>query len=128
MANGAVRQSREKRDVVSHDGDKSQTSKQTSSRKDLSSQLAVEVSEPSLDLATHTISVKVRLVNRSPAAISGPFTLRLDGVTSYLKDLQAVNSDSGKQGEKASWDFGLGGKASLPPQEKSEERIFRFGF
>jgi len=108
--------------------DNPQTTEQTPSRKDLSSELAVEVSEPSLDIATHNISVKVRLLNRSAIAISGPFTLRLERVSSYLKDLQAVNSDSGKQAAKASWNFTLGGKASLPSQQKSEERVFQFRF
>jgi hypothetical protein len=108
--------------------DKPQTPRASSSRKDLSSGLALEVSEPSLDVAGHTVAVKVRLVNKSAVPISGPFTVRLEGVRSYLKDLQAVNSDSGKQEVKASWNFTLDGKASLPSQQKSEERVFQFGF
>ena len=98
------------------------------SRQDLSAELTLEASEPILEYATHTISIKVRLLNSSAVVVSVPLTVSLDAVKSYLQDLRAINADNGLHGKGASWNFTVGAKKSLGPQQQSEERMLRWGF
>lgn len=98
-------------------------------RTDLSSALSLEVSKPSIDFASHTISVEVRLLNPLPVTISGPFTVVLyDNEGSSLKDMRAVNSDNGMSGKGAAWSFRVDGDTSLRPQQISEARVLRWSF
>lgn len=99
-----------------------------SPRKDLSSDLALEVSEPSIDFTTHRVSVRARLLNPFAATIQGPFTVVLDQIESSLNHVHAINCDSGLLRRGAAWNFTVRGKTSLEPQEKSDERILRWEF
>ncbi len=98
-------------------------------RQDVSHDLALELSEPTVDFSAHTVSVKVRLINHLPITIPGPFTVVLDDMQwSALKDLHVLNSDNGLSARGAVWNMRVAGKNLLHPQEKSEERIFQWGF
>jgi hypothetical protein len=97
-------------------------------RKDLSGELALEVSEATIDFTKHVMSVTVRLVNPLTVAFTGPFTIVLHDSGGSLKGLRAVNSDNGMSGRGAAWSFTVKGKRSLEPQQKSDERVFRWEF
>jgi hypothetical protein len=97
-------------------------------RKDLSGDLSLEVSEPSIDLAAHTASVKVRLRNPLPVPIAGPFTVVLDAMSGTLKNLRAVNADNGQRDRGAAWEFTTQGSTSLQPQQESGAKVFRWEF
>jgi hypothetical protein len=97
-------------------------------RKNLDGDLTLRVSEPNIDFATHTVSVKVRLENPSPVTVAGPFTVVLNEVGGSFKDLHSINSDNGVPGKGAAWNFSLKGKSSLKPHEESDERVVRWGF
>jgi hypothetical protein len=96
---------------------------------DLSRDLAFEVSEPNIDLKRHTVSVTVRLFNPRQITFQGPFSVVLDSIQlSSLKNIHALNSDNGMPARGATWNFTFGAESSLAPQQKSEERVFRWGF
>jgi hypothetical protein len=98
-------------------------------RKDLSRDLTLEVSEPSIDFTTHTVSVTVSLINPRSVRFQGPFTVVLDNVEwSSLKDIHVINSDNGMPARGAAWNFTVRGETSLLPQQKSDARVFRWGF
>ncbi len=97
-------------------------------RKDLSGDVTLEVGRSSVDLPTHTVSVTVRLVNALPVAATGPFTVVLEDADGSLRDLRVVNADNGKSAQGAAWNFTVGGKTSLQPHEKSDERVLRWQF
>jgi hypothetical protein len=114
--------------TLSVDGTAALQSPFVSPRKDLSRDLALEVSEPRIDLATHTVSLNVRLVNRSSATVSGPFTVVLDDLVGTLKGMHVTNSDNGMAARGAAWNFSIGGQTSLPPHQKSDTRVLRWEF
>ena len=97
-------------------------------RKKLNGDLTLKVSEPNIDFATHTVSVKIRLENSCGVAVAGPFSVVVDDLIGSLKHLHALNSDNGLPGRGAAWNFFLEGKGSLNPHEETEERIVRWGF
>jgi hypothetical protein len=97
-------------------------------RKDLSRDLTLEVSGPTVDFMTHTLSVKVRLVNPLPIVFQGPFSVILDDIQSSLKDMRVLNSDNGLPARGAAWNFKVSGGNSLAPKQRSEERIFSWKF
>jgi hypothetical protein len=100
-----------------------------SSRLDLSRDLDLKVSEPSIDFTTHKISVTVSLLNPLPITVQGPFTVVLDNVRwSSLENVQAVNSDNRVSGRGAAWDFIVNGAPSLRPQQESDVRVLRWEF
>jgi hypothetical protein len=97
-------------------------------RKNLNGDLTLKLNEPTIDFATHTVSVKVRLENPSAVTVAGPFTVVLDDVGGSFKDLHALNSDNSIPGKGAEWNFSLEGKTSLRAHQKSDERVVRLGF
>ena len=98
-------------------------------REYLGGDLSLELTRPEINFATHIVSVRARLANRSAIAIPGPFLLVLDDMDdSTLKNLQVMNADNGVLARGASWSFTIGGKGSLGPQEKSDERIIQWAF
>lgn len=96
------------------------------SRKDLSSDLTLEVGAPDVNFETHTVSVKVRLENKLPTTFEGPFTVVLDDIDSALQGMRVVNSDNKMAQKGAAWNFD--GARSLAPKEESDEREFRWEF
>lgn len=97
-------------------------------RRNLSRDLALEVSEPRIDVTTHTVSVNVRLVNLSSSTISGPFTVVLDDLLGTLKGMRVTNSDNGMPARGAAWNFTTGGQPSLRPYQKSDTRVLHWEF
>jgi hypothetical protein len=97
-------------------------------RRDLSRDLTLEVSQPSINIATHTVSVRARLRNSLPVTIDGPFTIVLEDIAGALKDLRALNADNGRPGKGAAWEFPPSGNTSLRSQQESAAKVLRWEF
>lgn len=97
-------------------------------RKDLSRYLTLEVSGPRIDTATRTVSVSVKLHNRLPVTVAGPFAIVLEDIGGALRDVRAVNADNGRQGRGAAWEIPTAGSASLRSQQESPARVLRWEF
>ncbi len=96
---------------------------------DLSNELAFDISDPRVDFASHTVSLKVRLVNVSRTRIEGPFTIVFEDLVSDFKDVRVIESDNNVSTKGAMWRFSVPGPGgALGPREKTEERILRWRF
>jgi hypothetical protein len=95
-------------------------------RKDLSRDLVLDVSAPSVDFGEHALTLRVRLENPLPVAVQGPFTVVLEDVESFLKDLKVVNAVNSMPAKGAAWNFG--NRKELEPKQKSDEKEFRWEF
>jgi len=72
---------------------------------DLTQQVTVGLSDPSLDRATSTLSASVEIKNTSSDTLHGPFVLRLTAFRSANAALVATNADNGQRGPGATYDF-----------------------
>jgi hypothetical protein len=95
-------------------------------RVDRSKDLSVEVSAPVLDFDGMSIGFTVRLKNRSPAPIAGPFTLVLSRLDADFVGLAATNADNGIAGLGAAWTIAPGGP--LASGDTTEPRNLRWRF
>ena len=102
-------------------------SAQAVTRKDLSGDLTIDVSDPIVDFKAHTLVVKVRLENKLPMPVDGPFSIVLDDVESSLKEMQVVNADNKMPRKGASWDIPANSNR-LAPNQKSDEKMFEWKF
>jgi hypothetical protein len=70
---------------------------------DVGDLLLVDLGFPELDLGAHSMSLQVRVTNRSHRAIAAPVTLVLSRMETPFAGLHAVNAENGLTGVGASW-------------------------
>jgi hypothetical protein len=99
-----------------------------STRADLTPQIELTISKPSIDAAARTLSVTVQLKNTSTAPITGPLSVVLDAIHSDLGELRARNSDNKLSGRGASWNFVSENPPPLLPGQTSPARVFTWTF
>jgi hypothetical protein len=93
------------------------------SGRDVSGLVDVVVTRSSYERIGEVLSLTVRLVNRSPAALHGPFHVDAGPLESELGDPRALNADNGLNGIGARWSFP---DAAVPPGGRSGERVLQF--
>ena len=89
----------------------------------------IEVDQPELDFTTHTVSVRVQLINNGKADVPATVDLVLERVSGALENLRATNADSGGAGIGARWRMSAASaELSLRPGQRSTPRLLRFSF
>jgi hypothetical protein len=96
------------------------------SLRDLSAKVEVHYSLAHLDVETNVIRVGAAIYNRSSEPISGPFTLRMLGLTSNSGLVEAQNSDNGVNTSGAVWEFHATSDGLLLPGTLTAPRQLRF--
>lgn len=105
----------------------------TGERTDLSLDLRVEVSAPSIDFARGLLQVSIRVVNPTARDMDGPIDVVVLELTTRrekgmgLKRLRVVGADNGKGGDGASWRF-LAPAGRLASGSRTPVRTLRFSF
>ena len=94
---------------------------------DLTKLVSFEVSRPSIDFQSKTITVAVAIRNKSPRTLPAAVTLTIDKIETDFKGLAVQNADNGLFGPGASWRL-VGQRTSLDPGESSETREIKWRF
>lgn len=95
------------------------------SYRDVSTQVKLVAKDCGFDWKTNAFSCRMHLENKSPLAVSGPFTVELQAMRVNLNGFRVGNSDNHQSAEGAPWTFAA---PDLAPHGTSEERLFRWQF
>jgi hypothetical protein len=102
---------------------------------DLSQELRFDPSVPTIDFASGTVTVTVRITNPTKHAVQGPFEIVMqrasrDSMSPPLgvKNFRPTNADTGTKVLGAMWRFKAGSNNVLPPGGKTEARVLKFRF
>jgi hypothetical protein len=103
-------------------------------REDVTNDLELNLSDATIDFATRTLSVTVRVSNPTGRDFRGPLDLVVAEMFPTgdqgmgLKNLRAANADSGGTGIGARWSLSAGPSNVLKPGAKTPPRRFVFSF
>ena len=92
--------------------------------------LDVQTSAPTMDIAARTMSMQVKVTNRSARIMQLPLTVVLSRMGSIFEGVRVVNSDNHLPGVGAAWQLAANveNKTALGPNEASAPIVLKFVF
>jgi hypothetical protein len=114
---------------ASVDVDAAAISRSIAARKDpndVTSDVDLDISEPVVDFASHTITVRARVTNRRDTALRGPLSLTVLKAKSVFANVRAANATTGNA-DRSTWRVPLQSDM-LPAKGKSGEMVLQWSF